>query len=327
MLISPAAWGEVTHVVRPGESLSVIAKKYHLAIDRLREANDLENSNLRIGQRLSIPQETAGTEKVRSLEKGKATAPEQEGEDPAIHVVKKGETLGQIARRYRLSMEELREVNGLKGNHLKVGQVLELRATEEIAGEGEIRGDEAENAAGSAIVSPREEVFPEEKDRQLLVRVAKSFLGAKYKRGGNGINGMDCSAFVQKVFRIFEVDLPRTAREQFQVGYEVTRNALRMGDLVFFKRAKAKRPTHVGIYIGNNQFVHASVRKRQVDVESLETRYFAARFIGAKRVGKFPEKFSGKEPNSNSVQAHASIGEDQVRTPALTIHEGLERSF
>jgi peptidoglycan DL-endopeptidase LytE len=298
-LIPLAAWGEVTHIVRPGESLSVIAKKYHLSIDRLREANDLENSNLRIGQRLSIPLETAGAEKARALEKGKATDPEQEGGDPETHVVKKGETLGQIARRYRLSAEELREINGLKGNHLKIGRVLDLKATEEIAGEGENREDEAENSEGSAVVSLREGFFPEEKDQQLLVRVAKSFLGAKYKRGGNGINGMDCSSFVQKVFRIFEVDLPRTAREQFQVGYEVTRNALQMGDLVFFKRSKAQRPTHVGIYIGNNQFVHASVRKRQVDVESLETRYFAARFIGAKRIGRVPEQFSRKEPDRN----------------------------
>ncbi len=299
MVIPPAARGEITHIVRQGESLSVIAKKHHLSIDRLREANDLENARLRIGQRLAIPRGTADAEKVWPKDKAKETDPEQEQEDPETHVVKKGETQAQIARRHRLSVEELREINSLKGNHLKVGQILDLKGSEEVAEEAENLNNEAEKLEGRVNVSLDDGVFKEEKDRQLLVRVAKSFLGAKYKRGGTGINGMDCSAFVQKVFRIFEIDLPRTAREQFQVGFEVARSTLQMGDLVFFKRAKARQPTHVGIYIGNNQFVHASMRKHQVEVESLETRYFSARLMGAKRVGKLPEQLSRKEPNRN----------------------------
>jgi cell wall-associated NlpC family hydrolase len=95
---------------------------------------------------------------------------------------------------------------------------------------------------------------------------------------------LDCSAFVQKVFSIFGIDLPRTAREQFQVGYEVAREALRMGDLVFFKRSKTPRPIHVGIYIGDGRFIHTSLRKRRVDIDSMDSRYFATRFIGAKRI-------------------------------------------
>jgi cell wall-associated NlpC family hydrolase len=97
---------------------------------------------------------------------------------------------------------------------------------------------------------------------------------------------MDCSSFVQKVFRIFDVDLPRTTREQFQVGYAVAREALAIGDLIFFKRGQARRPGHVGIYLGNGQFIHTSLRKQRVQVNSLESRYFAARFIGAKRIGE-----------------------------------------
>jgi cell wall-associated NlpC family hydrolase len=97
---------------------------------------------------------------------------------------------------------------------------------------------------------------------------------------------MDCSAFVQKVFRVINVDLPRTTREQFQIGYAVAREALRMGDLVFFRRGEARRPGHVGIYIGDGQFIHTSLRKKQVEVNQLENRYFARRFLGAKRIGE-----------------------------------------
>ena len=88
------------------------------------------------------------------------------------------------------------------------------------------------------------------------------------------------------VYRIFGVDLPRTAREQFQIGYGVARNALKAGDLVFFKRTQARQPTHVGIYLGDNQFIHTSLRKKQVEIESTESGYFKSRFMGAKESKK-----------------------------------------
>ena len=131
-----------------------------------------------------------------------------------------------------------------------------------------------------------------EKEREHLVRVASGFLGLKYSRRGSTSKGMDCSALVQKVFWLIGIDLPRTAREQFQVGYKVAREALEIGDLVFFKRSKATRPTHVGIYLGDGRFIHASLRKQRVHIDNLDSRYFAARFIGAKRleeVNRSPE--------------------------------------
>lgn len=137
-----------------------------------------------------------------------------------------------------------------------------------------------------------------------MVRVAKAFLGLKYGRSGTSVNGMDCSAYVRKIFSIFRIDLPRTAREQFWVGFEVAREDLQAGDLVFFKRSKAPRPTHVGIYIGNGQFIHTSLRKRQVQIDHLESRYFSARFIGGKRIeeGKKPSEFDGSNRNSISLE-------------------------
>ena len=123
-----------------------------------------------------------------------------------------------------------------------------------------------------------------EKERDHFVRVASGYLGLKYIRGGNSSNGVDCSAFVQKVFRVMGIDLPRTAREQFQVGYRVAREALEIGDLVFFKRNRATRPTHVGIYLGDGRFIHASRKKQRVYIDHLDSRYFAARFIGGKRL-------------------------------------------
>ena len=103
-------------------------------------------------------------------------------------------------------------------------------------------------------------------------------MGAPYRMGGVTVQGIDCSAFVRKMYEFFNIKLPRTAREQAMVGVRVDRDKLEAGDLVFFR---TKRPIgHVGIYIGNNEFVHASYRARSVRIDSLEKPYFQQRFRG-----------------------------------------------
>jgi len=126
---------------------------------------------------------------------------------------------------------------------------------------------------------------------EMLRTTAYVFLGTRYRFGGSSKNGMDCSSFVQKVFRKLEVPLPRTAREQFEIGNEVSPGDLQKGDLIFF-RTYAHFPSHVGIYLGNNRMIHASSRDRRVVISPMNTPYYRARFIGAKRIAKInPETF------------------------------------
>jgi cell wall-associated NlpC family hydrolase len=101
------------------------------------------------------------------------------------------------------------------------------------------------------------EKWTNSEERNLFVRVAKTFLGVPYRWGGATMRGIDCSAFVKKVYEIFGVALPRTAQEQSCVGRPIGKDELEEGDLVFFQTQRARR-THVGIYIGNGEFVHAS---------------------------------------------------------------------
>ncbi len=289
---------DFNHVVKPGESLYSIAKKYRLTVGVIQEVNELQGTRIRAGQNLAIPGDGA---KAGGAARGKKEAlPESEEQEfpdwdiPETHVVKKGETLRKIAERYHLALEDLQEINALKeGRKLKPGQTiyllppLEAEPKEKPEVTEESQGIKPEtNVESPPVIVPGGEGVAEEKDRHLLAKVAQAFLGLKYSRRGTSINGMDCSAFVQKVFRIFDVDLPRTTREQFQMGYAVAREALAIGDLVFFKRGQARRPGHVGIYIGDGQFIHTSLRNQRVQVNNLESRYFAARYIGAKRVGE-----------------------------------------
>jgi cell wall-associated NlpC family hydrolase len=85
------------------------------------------------------------------------------------------------------------------------------------------------------------------------------------------------------VFRFLNMPLPRTAREQYEMGNEIGREELATGDLVFF-RTYARYPSHVGIYLGNNQFIHASSKGKRVTIDRLDEPFYDKRFLGAKRV-------------------------------------------
>ncbi|HHW56937.1 MAG TPA: SH3 domain-containing protein [Clostridia bacterium] len=130
-----------------------------------------------------------------------------------------------------------------------------------------------------------------EADRNLvdnLIEYAKTFLGTKYVYGGSTPAGFDCSGFVQYVFKHFGFSLPRTADDQATIGEKVNREDLQPGDLVFFKTLGSQVINHVGIYIGNGQFIHASsgASKKKVVIGSLEEDYYASHYATARRVIK-----------------------------------------
>jgi len=114
-----------------------------------------------------------------------------------------------------------------------------------------------------------------------LTRTALRYLGVPYMWGGESFSGVDCSGFVQAVFHHNGIDLPRTADAQFEVGRAVSEGRLQPGDLVFFQ-TYAEGASHVGIYLGGGQFVHAS-SSNGVRVDSLSEDYYSSRFIGARR--------------------------------------------
>jgi cell wall-associated NlpC family hydrolase len=114
-----------------------------------------------------------------------------------------------------------------------------------------------------------------------LTRSALRFLGVPYVFGGTSTSGFDCSGYVQHVFAMLGISLPRTADAQFDVGHRII-GGMRPGDLVFFQTYTAGA-SHVGIYLGHDKFVHAS-SSQGVTVSSLHDSYWAARYIGAKRI-------------------------------------------
>jgi cell wall-associated NlpC family hydrolase len=117
-----------------------------------------------------------------------------------------------------------------------------------------------------------------------LVQAALALRGTAYRLGGRSpATGFDCSGLVQYVFSQEAIDLPRTVAEQFGIGVRVRDDRVAAGDLVFFS-ARAGAPTHVGIAIDSNRFVHAPDEGGVVRVERLTTPYWSQRLAGVRRV-------------------------------------------
>lgn len=139
--------------------------------------------------------------------------------------------------------------------------------------------------------APRSRVVAELEKRQSaghsrLLRVVDSYLGVPYKWGGTTRRGMDCSAFTRAIFReTYGVELPRTSKQMYRLGQQIDdRRSLHPGDLIFFRDTYAgPGVSHVGIYIGDGRFAHASSSKGGT-ITPLEAAYFRQRYAGARRI-------------------------------------------
>lgn len=115
------------------------------------------------------------------------------------------------------------------------------------------------------------------------VQHALALRGSRYVYGGTSRGGFDCSGFTRYVYGRMGVALPHSSAEQFHTGRPVSRKELKPGDLVFFSRG-GRSVGHVGIYIGNGRFVHASNPSRGVVTDALSEDYYSKRYKGARRV-------------------------------------------
>ena len=262
-----------THVVRKGDTLGKIARAHHVSVAKIQEANGLEGTRLAVGTKLVLPDGKAHSKrsKAPSGKSGKATAraatPAEEAPPGA-----------------QLSSVEPH------GGPLHTGtwkppteaELAELARGPAKAADGATLPAAAPPSVAVATNAP-EALNANESIRGRLLRVAQRMLAVPYRFGGTTLWGLDCSGFVQKAFAFLDLGLPRTAREQFREGTLVAKADLSPGDLVFF-RTYAKYASHVGIYIGENRFVHASSRDRKVTIDSLDAPYYTKHYLGAKRL-------------------------------------------
>ncbi|ENT0547955.1 NlpC/P60 family protein [Neisseria gonorrhoeae] len=121
-----------------------------------------------------------------------------------------------------------------------------------------------------------------------LIGSAMGLLGIAYRYGGTSVStGFDCSGFMQHIFkRAMGINLPRTSAEQARMGTPVARSELQPGDMVFFCTLGGSRISHVGLYIGNNRFIHAPRTGKNIEITSLSHKYWSGKYAFARRVKK-----------------------------------------
>jgi cell wall-associated NlpC family hydrolase len=187
--------------------------------------------------------------------------PEARSDAPELfYTVVAGETLYRIALRYNVTIESIRAANSLTSDAISAGQRIKIPV-----------------ATTAAIV-------PASSSQQGVSEISQRYLGVTYRYGGTtASSGLDCSGFVQIVFAEMGLKLPRTSALQFQAGIEVAREDLTEGDLVFFDTT-GRGVSHVGIYLKDNQFIHAASNPGKVTISSMTEKYWQPKYLGARRV-------------------------------------------
>jgi cell wall-associated NlpC family hydrolase len=195
------------------------------------------------------------------------------------YTVKTGDTLYSIAQQNGLTLARLLMLNpGVDGMNLKPGQVLDLPD----AAPAKTTAPKT-TAPATSTNKPSAAAVARVLGNTSVVRAAYSKVGRPYVWGASGPRAFDCSGFTRYVMKQFGVDLPHSSRLQARMGRFVSRSNLQPGDLVFFA-TRGGGISHVGLYVGDGKMVHASTPSTGVIISSLSERYYAARYVGARRV-------------------------------------------
>lgn len=167
---------------------------------------------------------------------------------------------------------------------------------EETAPAPSIFGDRSSAIENASAIQLKYSVLLNTEVEQLqnteLLESVDEWYGTRYRLGGMTKKGVDCSAFVQAVFAsAFGLTIPRTAREQYRVSQKLSRTELKEGDLLFFNTTGGV--SHVGIYLQNNKFIHASV-SRGVTISDMFEPYYLKRFVSAGRIVNTEDQLTAK---------------------------------
>lgn len=222
------------------------------------------------------------------------------------HTIKNGETLYTIAHKNHTTIENVRKVNGLKkGDILKLGRVLKVptntyfphnnkkktqantKKSDKLAKYLIKSGDTLWVTADKHHTGIKNITYSINRKKAIkIIKLAKKKLGKRYVWGAEGKNVFDCSGLTQYVCKKNGIKLPRRAIAQSKVGKRISRKNLKKGDLIFFDTSKKRKGyvNHVGIYIGNNKFIHASSARKKVIITSLRKPFYSQRFKGGRRV-------------------------------------------
>lgn len=298
LIVAASAQNTIDYTVRPGDTLYTIAHRHGLRLPDLLKVNNLHNPHaLQPGQVIKIPvrgkqakssaqvpSDTVSKTGWAELNTDRVNIRQKPSTDsPRITIVdrwKKVKVLGRNGEWSRVQLLDGR-IGWVKSTYLSPTRPPQSAS----ASKRKTSSPQAKAVSANRRQPSRQVALSEvnnERTQRMLQR-AMAYLGSPYRRGGSSARGFDCSGFTSYIYRHAGVRLPHQSASQAQVGKPVPRSQLQPGDLVFF-RTRGKRISHVGIYIGNGRFIHASSARGRVRIDSLNSGYYNKRYAGARRV-------------------------------------------
>ncbi|MEA1953135.1 MAG: LysM peptidoglycan-binding domain-containing protein [Campylobacterota bacterium] len=244
----------VKHTIKRGETLFTIARKHGSSVKDVREKNGIKlNDTLKVGEVLSVQKNSYKSEKIKIAKKVKKIKKSKRSKRYVKKSKRKEQKLAKTLKRVKSTKIAKRETR--KNKSFSFGDIFFSRS--------------------------------EKAQSKKITRLAKQKLGGKYVWGAIGQkNTFDCSGLTSYVCKKNGINIPRRAIAQSKHGKFVSRSDLRPGDLIFFDTSKRRKGyvNHVGIYLGNDRFIHASSAKKKVVITKLGKSFYSKRYKGARRV-------------------------------------------
>ncbi|MDQ0158314.1 C40 family peptidase [Alkalibacillus salilacus] len=255
------------HTVERGDTLGAISSQYGISLRDLMDWNDLDTTLIYPGDRLKVSEssndESSSNESSDQNESNDSQS--NNNQSTTTYTVKSGDTLGKIAGEYGVTVANLKSWNNLSSHLIYVDQTLDVKGVD---------------SQPSENTSEQEKPSSVDYNVSKLVNIATDMEGVGYKWAGNSPSGFDCSGFIQYAYSQAGQDLQRHSSDGYYDRSHYV-DEPKIGDLVFFEDTYKSGISHVGIYLGDNEFIHAG--SDGVEIASLDNSYWNKHFADFKR--------------------------------------------
>lgn len=257
-----------TYTVKSGDYLSKIGAKFNISVAQIKDLNNLSSDMIYVGQKLKVSGKASSKPSTPKPDPkpNKKPSTGQSSSSTSTYKVQSGDYLSKIASKFGTTVAKIKQLNGLQSDMIHVGQVLKVSGT----------ASKPNKPSGGTI-----QVGKPTANAGSLISNAKKFIGVPYVWAGSNPNGFDCSGYIYYTFNMSGKSIPRVNAKGYHSLAKPVSNPS-PGDIVFFEGTYTSGISHLGIYLGNGQFIHAG--NDGVEISSLNQGYWKNHFSSYGRI-------------------------------------------